>query len=104
MTSRYAPNEAVCPVELEILGLLLRSPGSRVSEIVDDLDETRRAELASFCFQRSHMREIGILIAARCSERSLRAAGGIVGEMLTDQWQVEPEKSRKRTVTLARAA
>lgn len=83
--SRYVPNETACPVGLETLGLLLRSPHQRVTEIVDGLGEGQRARLAAFCFQRSHMREIGLLIAGRCSEPALRASGGLIGEMLVEQ-------------------
>ena len=106
MTSRYAPNEPVCPVELELLGLLLRSSEARVMEIVDGQTPERRAALAAFCFQRSHMRDMAIVIASRCNERALRLADALVGEMLIEQVQERPATRAlsKPRITLARVA
>ncbi|WP_062018036.1 hypothetical protein [Aureimonas sp. AU4] len=106
MTNRYMPNEATCPVDLELLGLLLRSPEARVVEIVDALESPQRADLAAFCFGRAHMRDLAILIARQCSDVSLREANGFLGEMLIEHAQAAPVKVRsdRRTVTLARAA
>lgn len=86
--TRYVPNEPACPVELEVLGKIMRAPTERVLEIIDELDDMRCAHLAAFCFQRNHLREIGMLIAAHCSERALRSSGSI-GEMLVEQRYVQ---------------
>lgn len=106
MTNRYMPNEAACPVDLQLLGLLLRSSQARVIEIVDGQEPSQRAALAAFCFGRAHMRDLAVLIAQRCSTASLRAASGLLGEMLIEHAQAAPVKARsgRRPVTLARAA
>lgn len=106
MTNRYAPNEAACPVELELLGLLLRSPEARMIEVVEGQEPMQRAALAAFCFQRAHMRDMAVLIASRCDERTLRTADALIGEMLIEHVQERasaPRKSKSR-VTLAKAA
>jgi len=106
MTNRYIPNEAACPVDLELLGLLLRSPEARVFEIVDGQEPSQRAALAAFCFGRAHMRDLAVLIAQRCSAASLRSANGLLGEMLIEHVQTASAKTRsgRRSITLARAA
>lgn len=106
MTNRYMPNEATCPVDLELLGLLLRSLEAGVFQIVDVLQPRQRAALAVLCFGRAHMRDLAILIARQCGDASLRAASGLLGEMLIEHAQVAPVKARsgRRSVTLARAA
>ena len=106
MTNRYVPNEATCPVDLKLLGLMLRSPEDRVAELVEQQTPAQRAALAIFCFQRAHMRELGLQIAKRCDLASLRASGGHVAEMLIDMSQAQPSKASngRRKVTLARVA
>ncbi|WP_157944688.1 hypothetical protein [Mangrovicella endophytica] len=100
------PNEAACPVNLELLGLLLRSAEERVVEIVDEQDPKQRARLAVFCFQRAHMRDMAVLVASRCDERTLRQADATIGEMLIEQVQERASKAKvsKSRITLARAA
>ncbi|MBB3952976.1 hypothetical protein [Aureimonas jatrophae] len=106
MTNRYIPNEAACPVDLELLGLLLRSPEKRVAEVVDAQEPSRRAALAAFCFGRAHMRDLAVQIARRCSAETLRRHGGLVGELLIEQIDAEPVRARngRRAITLARSA
>ncbi len=81
-TSRYVPNEAKCPVDVDLLSLLLRADESRLAEILRTLPLLQRAELAVFCYSRCHMRGRGFLIANFCTEKSLRSAAGSVGEAL----------------------
>ncbi|MBB3951830.1 hypothetical protein [Aureimonas jatrophae] len=106
MTNRYMPNEATCPVDLELLGLLLRSPEARVAEIVGAQEPSQRAALAVFCFGRAHMRDLAVQIARRCRFETLRQHDGLIGELLIEHLHAEPVKSRgaRRSVTLARAA
>ena len=85
MHSRYAPNEANCPIALELLALLLRSNRERVEEIIDQLDPRQRAALAAFAYGRSHMRALGLIVAAQCDQRSLVLVAGTVGEVLFEQ-------------------
>lgn len=106
MTNRYIPNETACPVDLNLLGTLLRAPEARVVDVVDEQDPLQRAALAVFCFQRAHMRDLGVLIAKRCSAASLRSVGGSMSEHLIEQAQSQPAKTAgdRRKVSLARVA
>ena len=110
MHSRYAPNEANCPIALELLALLLRSNQERIEEIIGQIDPQQRAALAAFAYGRSHMRALGLIVAAQCDERSLATVAGIAGEILFEQsrdravvdTELNPQK-RKR-VSLSRVA
>ena len=110
MTNRYKPNEAACPVPLELLALLLRSEEERVAVTVATLPMAQRAALATFCFSRCHMRDLGIQVASLCDEPALRAYAGTAGEALFDYsrnpmtFDTDPTPIHKRKVTLARVA
>ena len=108
--NRYRPNEPTSPVPLDVLSLLLRSDEARVAEIVQQLTGGQRAALAVYCFARAHMRTLGLLIARNCTERTLVAVGGTMGQTLFDQadnsesFDAGPVEYRKHKVTLARSA
>lgn len=108
--NRYRPNEPTSPVPLELLALLMRSDKTRVAEIVQQLSGGQRAALAIYCFARAHMRSLGLQIARSCTERTLVAVGGTMGQTLFDQignsetFDVGPSQYRTRKVTLARSA
>ena len=110
MSQRYRPNEATCPIPIELLALLLRSGDARVEEIVAGHPEAQRAALAAFCFQRSHMRRLGLVVATQCSREILWKTAGFVGEVLFDQsrdrasFDNDVPASTRRRVTLARVA
>lgn len=110
MTSRYKPNEAVAPINLETLALLLRSPGERVQSIVRSMQPLERARLAVFCVGRCHMRKLGFDIAAQCDEPSLWQVAGQLGATIYDQardaenFDRGPTVYNKKPVTLARLA
>lgn len=107
---RDIPNEAACPVSMEVLALLLRTDGARRDAILDDLGGTVRAALALFCYGRCHLRSLSFTVAARCERRALVALAGIAGGVLYDQAQRkgerEPEErpSGRSRVSLARCA
>ena len=110
MTSRYVPNEARCPVAVDLLALLLRSDETRVADLVGTLPLTQRAALAAFCYSRSHMRNLGFQIASTCDEKSLKVADGSVWQALvaysrgSSTFDSEPKSRFKRGITLARSA
>lgn len=109
MSNRYAPNEASCPVPYELLALLLRSDAERVRDIVLQLSPLHRASLAAFAFGRSHMRSLGLVVAAHCDAQSLYEVAGAAGEVLFDHSRngagvdVDPARHRK-PISLARVA
>lgn len=110
MTNRYQPNEAVAPIDLETLALLLRSNDERVQAIARSMRPLARAQLAVFCVGRCHMRKLGLEIAAQCDEPSLWQAAGHLGAAIFEQsrdagsFDREPSHHHKKPVTLARLA
>ena len=71
------------------------------------LTATERAEMALFCYSRSHLREQGRSIAAACDPESLIRAGGAAGQALAvriggeeDTWG-SVARPGKRAVSLA---
>ncbi|WP_182422156.1 hypothetical protein [Aureimonas sp. ME7] len=110
MTQRYKPNEPTCPVPIELLALLLRSSDERVSSVVQKLPMLQRATLATYCMGRCHMRRIGLVIAARCTEDALWEVAGAVGLTIFEQAQnhstfdQEPSHPSKRKISLAKCA
>ena len=88
------PNEANCPVHLEILALLLRSD-----------DATKQAVI------RVHLRGLAFQITALCELADLRTIAGAKGDLLysqaTEQGLFEDGEGgprRHKGVTLARTA
>ena len=68
----------------EILGQLMS--GKRdAAEIAQELPETQRAQIAQFCYQRVHMRELGLRIASTCNLMTLRSAFGRAGDVVYAQ-------------------
>src|SRR5271166_3373263 len=97
----------VCPVSDELLGHLYRAGPAGAGEAVAALSAPVRAEVAAFCYARSHLHEIGLAIAAGCELRDLLDAAGKAGGMLYVRSRdhvpaAEPAPvTRKRAITLA---
>jgi hypothetical protein len=83
-----------CPISDELLGRIYRGGPEGVESAVSTLPQTARARLAAFCYARTHLHEIGLMIAATCDERSLTEAAGRAGEALY-------ARSRKRVAAVA---
>jgi len=75
-------NDAPCPVAEELLGELYRAKGARVEQIILTLSEDERGSLAVFCYGKTHMRELGLKIAATCTRETLVNTAGRVGDLL----------------------
>ena len=71
-----------CPVPLETLSRLGRTPPDAIPEMVAGIPEAVRARLAVYLYGRSHTYELGIRIAATCEGNALRRAAGLVGSTL----------------------
>lgn len=54
-------------------------------EIGQQLPEMRRAQIAQFCYNRVHMRELGLRLAATCDMLSLRNAFGRAADVVFEQ-------------------
>jgi hypothetical protein len=70
------------PVSDGLIGRLYRAPKRAINDLVSDLSSEDRGNLATFCYARAHLRDIGFAIAATCDLETLVVAGGIVGHFL----------------------
>ncbi len=61
---------------------LYRATPAEARQLAIRLPEAARAQLALFCYARMHLRQIGLAIAAVCSEASLFDEGGVAGRAL----------------------
>ena len=81
-SSREAFENDFCPVREELLGEMYRANESGLSRLLESVASDVRAMLALFCYRRSHLHALALLIAAGCSERELSQLGGRVGSNL----------------------
>jgi hypothetical protein len=87
----------------EIIGRLYASGTTNAAEILASASDAQKARLALFCYERAHMRAIGLAVAATCDEAALIEAGGKLGEAIyaqARQGKVEAPVTR-RSITLA---
>ena len=101
----------VCPVDDHVLGELYRMSKLNLSGLVATIPPVTRTTLALFCYRRSHLQEIGLAIAAGCSEEELIRAGGRLGAALFARSReaslavvVASRHSARRPITLASAS
>ncbi len=90
----------------ELIGQLYASSRHGIAALVADLLPAERANLALFCYQRAHLREIGLAIAATCDQWSLVNAAGRAGDALYASSRARPALERtlplgRRKITLA---
>ena len=100
-----------CPIPDRLLGQLYSSPQRDVAEALTTMPSLQRARLALFCNRRAHLHEMGLSIAATCSEADLTHEGAAVGAMLFRQSRESAGHSRehnphfrRKPVTLATTA
>ncbi|MHB2208427.1 hypothetical protein [Methylobacterium sp. CM6257] len=67
---------------LDTLRQLYHAAPKALPEQLDGIPEATRARLAVYLYGRSHMRQLGVRIAATCGGVSLRRAAGFVGNAL----------------------
>jgi hypothetical protein len=60
----------------ELVGRLYRAGEGAVMELLDGLSPLDRANLAMFCYRKSHLRRTGLAIAATCDLSTLVLAWG----------------------------
>lgn len=70
--------------EDQILGQLMAGPKD-VMAIGESLPEMQRARIAQFCYNKVHMRELGLRLASTCGLMSLKAAFGRAGDVVFQQ-------------------
>jgi len=71
-----------CPVQEDILKRLLDSALNATSDIAGQLPVAQRAAMAVYCYRRSHLRRIGLQLAAQCDRLDLVREAGTAGEMI----------------------
>jgi hypothetical protein len=86
-----------CPVPAELIGRLYRSSHHDINDLISGLSPVRRASLATFCYGRAHLREIGLAIAATCELEPLVEAGGRAGTFLFEQSRELPIEEKPRS-------
>jgi hypothetical protein len=67
-------DDAVVPEEL--IGRLLHASESAILDLLDQFSPAERANLAMFCYRKTHLRQIGLSIAATCELSTLVQAWG----------------------------
>lgn len=103
----YAADDEICPVREELLGELYRANKLGLPVLVATVPPQSRAMLALFCYRRSHLHSLGLVIAASCEEDDLVRLGGRVGMTLVarsrEEQAVPPlaPGNAKRKITLA---
>src|SRR5580704_4171935 len=101
------PAQNTAAVSDELIGRLYASRQHELAQMVADLPAQQRANLALFCYQRAHLREIGLAVAATCDQWSLVNAAGKAGDVLFAHSRTQPEVIEpvlpygRRKITLA---
>ncbi|NDW06284.1 hypothetical protein [Jiella pacifica] len=105
------PNEATCPVSLDLLARLLRCEGDLRNDLIRAIPAMERARLAFFCYNRVHLRDLAFRITLLCELKELRILAGTKGDMLYQQATEhgifddhDTALTKRRGVTLARTA
>jgi hypothetical protein len=81
-SSRDAFENDACPVADDLLGQMYRANPNGLSLLVANVAPDIRAQLALFCYRRSHLHALALAIASSCSEWELVNFGGRVGSTL----------------------
>jgi hypothetical protein len=106
LSARSELADDICPIREELLGELYRA-NDLVPGFVSTLAPDIKALLALFCYRRSHLRSIGLGIAASCDQDNLARAGGNVGAFLfASSRELPPNialspRGNRRKITLA---
>jgi len=73
----------------EIIGRLCRASETVIFDLLERFTPDQRANLAMHCYRRTHLRPVGLLIAATCDLVTFEQAfGKIIGEAIYAQSRV----------------
>jgi hypothetical protein len=93
----------------ELVGRLFRAGESAVAELLGELSLLQRANLAMYCYRKSHLHRIGLAIASTCDLGTLvQAWGTALGQAIFTQSRdctAKPERltaGHRSKITLAR--
>jgi hypothetical protein len=95
----------------ELIGRLHRATEATILDLMERFTSRERANLAMFCYHKTHLRRIGLAIAATCDLPSLvQQWGTVLGQAIFAQSRggaLDPDPVRvahRPKVTLARSA
>ncbi len=95
----------------ELIGRLHRATDATILDLMAKFTAKERASLAMFCYQKNHLRRIGLAIAATCDRPSLvQQLGTVLGDAIFTQSRegiagADASRAAHRAkVTLARSA
>ena len=80
--SHDALEQDACPVGDELLGALYRASDHGLAALIESVPPLTRAMLALFCYRRSHLQPLALVIAASCEQRDLVHWGAALGSAL----------------------
>jgi hypothetical protein len=111
LSDQCPPDDESCPVRDELLGELYSASKLGLPVLVGTVAPDIRALLALFCYRRSHLHAMGLVIAASCDEDDLVRSGGRVGAALFAKSRealgpmpVASHQANRRKITLARGS
>ncbi|MDZ7823736.1 MAG: hypothetical protein U5K75_06620 [Ahrensia sp.] len=85
LPKRLDINERVCPIPEQVFGELRKSNPADAALIASSLPEAQRAQLVEFCYKRTHLHHLALIIASSCSRQALVTALGRSGELVFEQ-------------------
>jgi hypothetical protein len=104
-SSRDAFDNDFCPVRDELLGEMYRANENGLPHLVASISSDVRAMLALFCYRRSHLYSLALVVASTCSERELVEFGGRVGSTLytlsREPARAAPSYGNRKPITLS---
>ncbi len=77
--------EIDCPLPLATVGELKNAEPREVVASVLPLSEELRIKLALYCYNRAHLRQLGLTVATTIDPERLAALGGTLGEVIANQ-------------------
>jgi hypothetical protein len=108
LANSLASEDEACPVAVELLGELYNASKLGLPVLVSTVPSDVRAMLALFCYRRSDLHTLGLVIAASCDEDNLVKWGGRLGGAIFVKSReapqpkpAEPNYVARREITLA---
>jgi hypothetical protein len=108
LANPLASEDEACPVGDELLGELYNASKLGLPVLVSTVPPNVRAMLALFCYRRSHLHTLGLVIAASCDEDDLVKWGGKLGAAIFAKSREAPQPesfeskyATRRKITLA---
>lgn len=80
-----AEPDVECPLPVATLNSLNKADEAEVLATVLPLSEPMRVRLALYCYNRSHLRQLGLTVAATVDAERLAELGGTLGGVLAAQ-------------------